>query len=623
MDEKNIEKEIQEFLSIENKSTDVNISQENIKSNELDRLIGLLTKLEEYYKQINNNLEKAEYEELKRNNLKEMIESTLICDSIMKVLKEVSIERNMAVEAERKTKASVNDLEKGKIDNERKFIKVEADLKYMKNANGELLRLIQDQKQKLSDFKHKSEYEKKSLDDIKILNTELEALRKKALNKVTIMEREKEILEEQILEKDKKLKEIEDELKHREHEHKNKNNTQLILEKKIEELRKTIDMKNSSLSLCNDELSKLLSKEKRTSSELQNVKEKSTYYEKLYHSLSKQNEYLNSQLSRMINTDNIDNLKTFEDKEETDKTQESILKYKKTKKKLKKKENQYLNNLRIKENQIEDLLEKLKIKEKEVELIKEEIIETRAENNKGKYQNPKIFSQMEQLLQKNKEYEKRIKELEEGKEEVFYDVHSTKIEESEEKNRHNKLDTDYQYYLDNRNYNKNTELKTYPSFYTNEKFLKKKIERETKTEPKIQSNIDSFWKRYTESKEQSKSKMNFNNEQSQKINYSKSKTETNNKIIPSENKVEFYNDHKIETKEESDEKDSNSTSSTLKQMKKRTELLQSKFDKLNIKLDEIKNKDTTEPEKIKDQIKEYTNYYYSDFLDVSNDSDFI
>jgi hypothetical protein len=66
-----------------------------------------------------------------------------------------------------------------------------------------------------------------------------------------------------------------------------------------------------------------------------------------------------------------------------------------------------------------------------------------------------------------------------------------------------------------------------------------------------------------------------------------------------------------------------STSSSLKNMIDKTEKLKGKFNELESQLKRIKGGNSSTPEKIHDQIQAYSNYYYSDFLDVSNDSDFI
>ena len=65
------------------------------------------------------------------------------------------------------------------------------------------------------------------------------------------------------------------------------------------------------------------------------------------------------------------------------------------------------------------------------------------------------------------------------------------------------------------------------------------------------------------------------------------------------------------------------TTSTLKGMIKKTEDLQNKFEDLERQLDEIKESEEPISKKLHDQIKAYTDYYYSDYLDLSNENDIL
>ena len=80
---------------------------------------------------------------------------------------------------------------------------------------------------------------------------------------------------------------------------------------------------------------------------------------------------------------------------------------------------------------------------------------------------------------------------------------------------------------------------------------------------------------------------------------------------------------KEEDKKSADSSKSVKTTSSLKDMLIKTENLQNKFENLEKQLEEINESELPPTKKIQDQIRAYTDYYYSDYLDFSNENDIL
>ncbi|XP_029157262.1 probable myosin heavy chain ECU04_1000 [Nylanderia fulva] len=264
-------------------------------------LIKMLENLERIYAKINESIENGVEIKLDKNEIK----MSMVCESLVSVLKSVSQERDELCESERVLNTRIEELERESAVRERELNRKMEEINKVLQSGEELKRIISDQRSRMQGYKEKSEYERRNSENFKSINKEIEALRNKALEKNYVLEREICVLKDQFLEKEEKIKKLKENQKDLESKLKNENIKVLNLERQIELLDGRIKAKDTSLSMCNTELANLISKEKRMLSEMEGLKEKASYYERLYQSVNKQNEYLNQQLSRIIRSKSI------------------------------------------------------------------------------------------------------------------------------------------------------------------------------------------------------------------------------------------------------------------------------------------------------------------------------
>ncbi|KAF7682994.1 hypothetical protein TCON_1792 [Astathelohania contejeani] len=671
--EDQINEEIEKFLSMKNKDVltetcDNDRGEINIDREDLTKLIQTLENLEKTYSNIHAALDSNDKEMLKGEILKGDVKTSLLCESLMKVLKEVALERNVARENEKKLMDQVHDLRVEVANLQKEGSKNESNVEFVTRSNEELLRIVRDQKERMKSYREKYENEKQTSDGMRLINKELEILKNKANEKYFCLEKELDVLKERIKEKDEDIKELKVKIKNKESEYLDLKAKNIKLEQSNEGLYKRITAKENSLSLCNAELSSLLAKEKRNFSEMESLKEKCSYYERLYKSISSQNDYLNSQLSKMINLNNIDKIefdKTVSlDEKETkndeikpsDEQKRITRKYKYARKKIFKLKSE-CKNLKI----------DLEFQKNEMESVKKELFKQRNENNKIAANSKKMIDglliRMEELIDKNHEMKEKLYSeatitdfsIQAKDKEVEFTSninlqHSYDIDDLQKEENYEEKYIQYDP-LNTHNINEQDEsFKTaieYPTKDDVNKLLDRINIKDVLMNPTSHNKEDPENEKYEDmpikepiSEEYYSSKNNKNEGTHEISDHYLNKEPIIISSTPlNEDKHdnnEINNNKAIVPLDISDEKqkpESNnfasetvksfSTTSSLKNMIEKTEALKAKFDQLDKQLNEIKKSEAPLKEKLHDQIQAYTNYYYSDFLDVSNDSDIL
>lgn len=639
-DYEQVNKEIEEFINMKDKKPLVFNQESKTISSDKKELITLLTELLDLYKDIQLMLETKDFEGVKDKIISGDVKNALVCESLMKILKDECAEKAEIKNLCQNERSKIKKHEEEKQTLYLKINKLESDLDFTKRSNSELSRVIKDQKNLLIASKEKLELEQKSCESLKNVNKELEILRNKAYDRVQTFEKELNILKEKLLEKDKNLKNQQVQLKETDKEKECLNKKILNLEKTNESLKKKIDIKEKALEICNAELAKMINKAKKEEEMIEEIREKSSYYERLYKATNKQNEYLNAQLARMINYENVEKL----DKNDFTNSDLSLVTtqskeqaYKKRCKKYKKKYRMEKINKEKRQEEIDEIkknIEKLKIENKKLQKERETAI---AGNNEI---STTLMQKVESLLAQNMKYQNMLIDNKDKK----FDATITKINNNEkeqtlnEEERHFnesfrtvKEDNDSLLNFKLQNNNNLTVPKNKEIMY-NEVFGdagETKVRGENDSTLFLDTgNLRRPFKlanEYDEIPEVTIKNKMFNNTP---------KLSIPNRFFAAPKKDEIFTDDikripknnyqkKEEDKKSADSSKSVKTTSSLKDMLIKTENLQNKFENLEKQLEEINESELPPTKKIQDQIRAYTDYYYSDYLDFSNENDIL
>ncbi|ADM10891.1 uncharacterized protein Eint_010280 [Encephalitozoon intestinalis ATCC 50506] len=665
-----INDEIKNFLSLTDRSPREDrlpSKDRGTNEEEVSTLIDLLTGLQNVYSEINTNLAAGDGEGLKNILLNSDVKMSLVCESLMRVLKDVSQEKVELVRNEEKYKEKIKKFSEEKENLEIKVNKMESDLEFANRGNQELSRIIKDQKNKIQGFKEKADLEKRNCDSFRSINEELEILRKKALEKCDVYEKEIGVLKEYIKERSMEIGRLKGESKESEEEREGLGKKIVGLEKINEMLRKKLELKENAIGMCNSELSKLISKEKRMENELEKTRERASYYERLYKATNNQNEYLNRQLSKMIkDTDKIEvpeydpntqqEVTAMSEGKSSKGTEKSDLK------RIKRYRRRISEEKRTNEKQrveMEDLGREIEGLKGEVSRLQEERTKIVSANSKMMEE---LMSKIEKLLEKNREYQNVIYELRgkggrEEKSRVDFNESFRTVNDGENDHREKEdlflprilgkdefwrdrsdlkpliSEKDYKEKIGeneagngfgaNRIYGEG--LRNIPSRLSH---LKKQQETGMENRSPIRLNLpDSFFSSLAKPKEEEGLKDEGELDEDRGENREGYYREAAYPEDPFGSTSNKYHKDVVENKAESDTSGTSPktirTTSTLHEMLRRTDALQEKFDKLEDHLNAIKSSDKVDAEKVHDQIEAYKNYYYSDYLDMSNESDVI
>ncbi|AFM97651.1 hypothetical protein EHEL_010270 [Encephalitozoon hellem ATCC 50504] len=659
-----INDEIKNFLSLTDRSPcedalpakDIKTSEENISS-----LVALLTSLQNVYNEINTNLAAGDNEGLKNVILNSDVKMSLVCESLMRVLKDVSQEKGELVKSEEEYKERIRKMNEDREGFEIRINKLESDLEFFNRANQELSRIIRDQKSKIQAFKEKADLEKRNCDSFRSINGELEILRKKALEKCEVYEKEVGVLKEYIKERGGEIERLKNDAKQGEVEREGLSRKIVGLEKSNELLRKKLEMKESAIGMCNSELSKLISKEKRVENEVEKMKERASYYERLYKATNSQNEYLNRQLSKMIrDSDKIEvpeydpnaqeEMTAMSNEKKTNDSEQSDLK------RIKRYRRRIQEQKRMNEKQrteMQDLSREIEGLRNEVSRLQEERTRTIDANSKIMEE---LMSKVEKLLEKNREYQGVIYELrgrgaKEDRSRVdfnesFRTVNDGENEQVEKEDlfipqasgrdegwrggngvRPFALEDDYEEKANDGLYDTSKIYRMGVRNIPSRLSFPKKDEADGEVAEQIKLNLpDSFFNSLANPKKE----VDLRNEEGLLVREEDTREERRGTEYLDDPFDSISNKNLgkgVEGKGESDASGTSPktvrTTSTLHEMLRRTDALQEKFDKLEDHLNAIRNSDKIDAEKVHDQIKAYKNYYYSDYLDMSNESDVI
>lgn len=403
----------------------------------VQKLIEVLERNEKLYSKIHTYLSSSEHDKLQNELLRENINSSLVCESMMKVLREISAERNDSVQNEKNARTRMNELLKEQFDQKRKIMKLMDDLKYCSSANNELLRLVQDQKGRISAYKEKYELERKNVQNMKVINEELDSLRRKALAKIEVLTKETSVLSDRIKECNSHIAALKQYEQHKEETEKSFESQVFEMERSLNEHKKILEEKGKALEMCNSELAKLLAMEKRMKEEIKNLNEKSSYYERLYKSINEQNEYLNAQLTKFINNSEIVDLERSDEafhsfgtgeKEKMTEVQKDRKGHDETaaKKQLHDRLHKYRKRLKkykrlfnTQNDQIAALKGNLSNADEQFHKLQSEFLDLRRFNDgtisKRKNVAEELLGKMKELMDRNLEYQSKIIQLESKK----------------------------------------------------------------------------------------------------------------------------------------------------------------------------------------------------------------
>ncbi|KAL6121396.1 hypothetical protein NUSPORA_01683 [Nucleospora cyclopteri] len=621
-----VNKEIQDFLSARQSCPQV--ENKKVHKEETD-IKYVLESLLHTYNEINTHLKGSNFQGVKDAILKNDIKMNLVNESLLKTLNKSVTDKNNLIDENEKLNRRKLELEQELSKTKLYSKKLETDVEYRSSNIAEMNRVMQDQKQKLSNEQSEAQRLKSEVNVYKVKLEELETLRRRANERFSNYEKEMTALTNMASEREEKYNLV---LKEK-REEENKNSGIKIkiteFERKIEVLERKVEMKEKNLNLCNEELSKLLVENKRFNSENEKFRNNAVYYEGLYKNLNEQNSYLNSQLNKIIQSDKYN-------KEGTDLIEEFNRKISRIKKKAKK------YKIKIKELAEEnaDLKEKVEEDLYRVNSCDDTII---------------LHTKIEELGKINREFKNQIKKLEEEKTAAeerakAAAVSARRVEKKENLGFNSRMINKLTFSV-NKDYKPVFEYKSHPLKFRNQPNLIKtphkkemspvyrpidleneyklnecypggfldinKIDHSDEIEKSFYEHAVKLDHDYNTDEEQVKGK--FTDVEKSRITEKLAKLgKIANKVKQNEN-IYAKETNSLFDQESNDSIKSVHTSSTLKEMMARTEMLRKKFENLENELGEIKEEKTDD--RLVEQMKMYNNYY-SD-INVDNDSDIL
>lgn len=276
-----------------------NFNKISYQHNSSDMLIELLKNNEKAYKNIENELKyiKKNYSNNSMNNTKsdhsqmklELIDNSLLCSNLISVLKETTQAKQELLQTTSKLQEKEKNLFKELNVEKERNKKLQENINYCTITNDELLRIIQDQKIKIQNISSKYEIEKEQKRKKYVENEELESLRKSSNLKIETLKKENQILHEEIGLRNTQIEDIE-ELRNENEKLKNKNQSQY----------NKLNQKTNENYKLNKELKKYIISDRKMKDNIKKIKEKMEYSDRLYKTVSEENEWLNSEMSKFI-----------------------------------------------------------------------------------------------------------------------------------------------------------------------------------------------------------------------------------------------------------------------------------------------------------------------------------
>ncbi|KAM0673356.1 hypothetical protein GVAV_003045 [Gurleya vavrai] len=650
-----IDNEIRRFLELNPSPTKEKEEKPEVyNKNKFKNLLSTLKELQRAHDDIKKGIETRSDVNVINKNLTELLKAI------------IDERKNKEEEIDEKSK-TIKKLENKIEDIEREITKKENCIKYDKTKKEEMNRMFKDQKERLLEYKNKFETLTKSFESTQLINKELEAINEREKTKNEYLENQMNLFGGYLKEKEKEIEQCKINNQECLQTVENlKSNSKTLLENN-DALQHKLEEKENTINILNSEINTLIMKENNKIDFLKDAKEKSEYYERLYKSVSKQNEYLNNELAKMINIKNIDYLNK---EEESQKINEEELNEKfenlrlemnheiENNKKLAKKKTKKVNDLynqKIIEND-KLIMENNKSKEKIFELANE-IKLIRLENEKSnenyKRLNEKLFLKIENLITCNKELQ-----------ETIYRLKKENFGENDKKNILSKVEynqTDNEFFETKKHFDafkkpftieknvfkdtdkyffKNASLENYYDVTQNNDINKNDSFKsfidlnEIKDSTRYASPVNNH--SYEDLRDAKRLREYIENEEIEnpflspkKENTRKSTNEEfrknftrNDKLYDNQNEKRESNDEFFNLQNQMLDKDSaSSTTSSLKNMIKKTDNLKERFNDLEIQLKNIqKPKSRINTPKIKNtNNKSY--FLVSDGIDLDNNSD--
>lgn len=403
-----VNREIQSFLASKGSigqvahESQANYSQHPPEHERVPDILPLLQSLLATYSEINRHLEAGHVEELKNTLLKSDIKMNLVCETLLETLKRTTEEKNMLLSENKDTTQKLRKMQEEEAVARVQRERIESDLELRRREVEELTRVVRDQKQRCEEGWKEVQRARSDAALLRVRVEELENLKMRAAERISVHEKEVSALSKIIKEKDDEIRQLMTAKSEEEGKNSGAKMRVVELERCIEVLNRKLETKEKSLTLCSNELSKLLAEGKAAKQEFEKHKETCGYYEKLYKSLDKQNAYLNSQLNNLLRSGDKEGLERME-------------RYKKKARRNKRRAGKYAE---------------------EVKRLKEEIDELR--DNSAIEGSDSLVKRIDELTGRNQEYRARIQALENEKKSIEH-----KIEQLESQRREGLLQRRY------------------------------------------------------------------------------------------------------------------------------------------------------------------------------------
>lgn len=395
-----VNREIQDFLMKKRGTGQEVLAMPTETPAHLPDITALLESLNRTYSQINSHLRSGDSEALKDVVLKSDIKMSLVCETLLQTLKTTTEEKNR-LQMENRTLSSTNQrLEEELAQSKTRIGRLERDLSFKESNLGELHRIIKDQKDRMHEYRDEAQRARSECQQQRAKVQELEGLRARAAERFAVHETEVAAIKDVLRERDGQLAALANEKKAEEGKNSGIKQRLAEMEQIVETLNKKLQSRDVNLSLCNDELSKVLNENKMMKGDFDQYKEKSAYYEGLYNNLNKQNAYLNNQLNRMLRNGEHAGVTTIYEK-----------KYKRKNAKKKR----IIAALKAENSKL-----KSKVKDAEsVQAISDTVCTEGTEP---------LIKRIDELTTANKDFRKRIAEIEMEKKEIEKKIHKLEKE---------------------------------------------------------------------------------------------------------------------------------------------------------------------------------------------------
>ena len=267
-EEERINKEIQCFLAKTVRAPEVKEEPKPASStvqqpgaSEAKELVNTLLKLQETYARILDGMQRGDEDGIRNEILRSDIKMSLVCESLVRVLRETYVERNEFAKAAQDTEEKAESVSRQGEEMREKIAKLENEVKYAAQTSNELERFLRDQKANFDSFRHKFEAQKRELESLRLMNGEMEASRKILVEKCDVRNVEIETLRGHIDDRVRVIEEMRSKTKGLEDACRTLQEKNSNLVCRNEALLKKLEVRTKNLEVVNSELARLLRRE--------------------------------------------------------------------------------------------------------------------------------------------------------------------------------------------------------------------------------------------------------------------------------------------------------------------------------------------------------------------------